>query len=67
MKANATKTKRPALPDIGRYPVWMRGSHETIRRTVYISDDRYWIVWYGSLIEVRRSNSGFGFRSIEEY
>lgn len=59
--------KKPNLPDIGRYPIWIKGSCKTIWRTVYVEGPRSWIVWGGQRIEVRRSNSGMGFCSVEQY
>ena len=54
-----------AYNSIGNYPIWMKGSRRTERRNVYEKDGRFFVKWYGELIEVNRDSSGFV--TVEEY
>jgi len=59
--------KKPNLKDLGSDIVWLRGSQRTIRRTIYVDGGKTFIVWYGDLIEVRRSNGGMGYATVLDY
>ena len=51
----------------GRDIIFLRGSRETVWRTVYWDGERFWCVWYGELIELRRSKLGMGFATVDKY
>ena len=52
--------------NMGFYPIWFTGTRRTYSRTVYKKDDRFFVKWYGELIEVKRGESG-NFYTVEEY
>ena len=52
--------------DRGRDMVWLTGSRRTIWRNVYEQDGRFFVKWYGALIEVKRGDSN-GFVTVEKY
>lgn len=54
------------MKNIGSYPVYLTGSNKTVKRVVLKDNDKYFIKWYGQLIEVVRGFSGY-FRSLEAY
>ena len=49
----------------GSYAIWLTGSRKNIARCVYEKDGKYFIQWYGRMIEVRRDWSGFA--TVDEY
>lgn len=54
------------MQNVGNYMIWLTGSRKTIKRAVYQDGTRYFIKWYGQIIEVARNASG-AFYSVEEY
>lgn len=54
------------MKNLGSYPVYLIGSRRTVKRVVLDNNGKYFIKWYGQLIEVVRGFSGY-FRSVEEY
>lgn len=43
----------------GKYAVFLTGSKRNVARSVYEDDQkRFWIMWYGKYIEVKRNESG---------
>ena len=53
------------LKSIGKYHVWLRGSRKTISRAIRFDGEKYFIVWGGCLIEVKRGANNF--YTVEEY
>ena len=46
--------------------IYFRGSMETHRRTVFEEDGRYWVKWYGQMVEVEQGRFGV-WRTKEAY
>lgn len=44
---------------LGTYTVRLTGSKKNIKRTVYTDGNRFFIKWYGNMIEVRRETNDF--------
>ncbi len=50
----------------GKNRVYLTGSQKSVERTIYEDDNgRYYVKWYGNMIEVRRS--GYGYATVEKY
>ena len=55
------------MKSIGNYPVYLTGSKKTVNRAVKTPDnEKFYIVWYGQLIEVVRGYAGY-FKTVEAY
>ena len=45
--------------NIGKYPIWLKGSRITIHRNVYELDGKCYVKWCGIFIEVVHGVSGY--------
>lgn len=43
----------------GQYKVWLKGSRRTITRSIYEKDGRWFIIWGGQTVEVKRGTNNF--------
>ena len=57
------------MKSVGYDSIYLTGSKKTIRRSVKFNEEnnKYYIVFYGNLIEVETTYSGYGFRTVESY
>lgn len=52
--------KRKEMENHGSCIIWFWGSRRSYWRNVYESSDcKLWVVWYGTLIEVKKSSSSW--------
>lgn len=49
----------------GKYSVYLKGSHTSIERVIYEHEGKFYIKFYGELIEVRHLMQDFA--TVEEY
>lgn len=49
----------------GQYRIWLSGSREYIRRTVYERDGKFYILFYDQEIEVKRRSTDYA--TVEAY
>lgn len=53
------------MKSLGKNPVWLTGSRKTVRRTVRTDGAKFYITWYGQVVEVK--DSGNGYVTVDKY
>jgi hypothetical protein len=47
------------MESYGKYPIWLKGSRQTIWRCVYKDGAKFVVMFYGRLIEVVKDSVGY--------
>ena len=51
----------------GQHPIYLTGSMAWDRRNVYEQDGKFYIKWYGQIVEVERRVGADHYRTVEAY
>ena len=54
------------MAKLGVYPIYFIGSRITVNRVVFTDNQKFFVRWYGNLIEVERGMGGY-FQTVETY
>lgn len=47
------------IDTIGKDRVYLTGSRRTIERVIHKEAGKFFVVWYGNMIEVKKGSSGY--------
>ena len=54
------------MAKMGVYSVYFIGSRITVNRVIFTDNQKFYVRWYGNLIEVKRGTGGY-FQTVETY
>ena len=54
------------MKSIGTYEIYLTGSRKYTKRAVTTDGTKYFIKWYGNMVEVKRGYAGY-FMTVEKY